>query len=110
MTYVSKKMINKMEEQKEFAVKMLFVMLAFLVPSAFGANTGTEFQAVYTFVNEAATGYLGRSIAIVGGLIGLGLGAASGKALPAAMGVILAMFGALGPTIIDAVFGSGAII
>lgn len=73
------------------------------------STTGGEFQVAYDFFNNAATGYLGRGIAIVGGIIGLGLGAARGSALPAIIGVILAIFGALGPGIVDAIFNSAVI-
>ena len=74
-----------------------------------GGTGGTEFQAFYNFIYAAGTGYLGRSIAIVGGLIGLGIGAGTGKALPAVIGVFLAIFGVLGPTIINAMFTSAVI-
>lgn len=85
-------------------------LLILLLPlAALGSTTGAEFQIAYQFFYDAATGYLGRGIAIVGGLIGLGYGAAKGSPLPAVLGVILAVFGALGPTIIDAVFGSAVV-
>ncbi len=45
----------------------------------------------------------------MGVVIGLGIGAARGSALPAIIGVILAVFGALGPTIIDSIFGSAVV-
>ena len=81
-----------------------------MLPSvALAATTGPEFQTAYQFFFDAATGYLGRGIAIVGGVIGLGIGAARGSALPAIIGVILAVFGALGPAIIDSIFGSAVI-
>lgn len=90
--------------------QVLSALGMFLVAGALSAaTTGTEFSTLYTFVSEAATGYLGRSIAIVGGLIGLGMGAATGKALPAAIGVILAIFGAMGPTIIDGIFHTATV-
>jgi conjugal transfer pilus assembly protein TraA len=83
---------------------------AMLLPTAvFASTTGAEFQAVYDFVFNAATGYLGRSIAIAGGLIGLGFGAASGKPVIAVVGIVLAIFGALGPAIINGIFGSALI-
>ncbi|ELC3209992.1 conjugal transfer protein TraB, partial [Vibrio parahaemolyticus] len=44
-----------------------------------------------------------------GGLIGLGIGAGTGKALPAVIGVFLAIFGVLGPTIVNALFTSATI-
>lgn len=90
--------------------RIFIAMTAVLFSSLTMATTGGEFQTAYDFINDAATGYLGRSIAIAGGLIGLGMGAASGKALPAVMGVVLAMFGAMGPAIIDSIFASGALI
>ena len=71
-----------------------------------GGTSGTEFQAFYNFIYGAATGYLGRSIALVGGLIGLGIGAGMGKALPAIMGVFLGVFAVIGPTIVNALFTS----
>lgn len=86
------------------------LLLALLLPvAAFAATTGTEFKAFYDFVYGAATGYLGRGIAITGGLIMLGVAAGTGKATIAILGVVLAIFGALGPTIIDAIFASAII-
>ena len=75
---------------------------------AWGASavTGTEFQGFYEFINEAATGYLGRGIAITGGLIALGIAAATGRYVVAVGGIVLAVFGALGPQIVDAIFGA----
>lgn len=74
-----------------------------------GGTGGAEFETFYNFIMGAATGYLGRSIAIVGGLIGLGIGAGSGKAMPAMIGMFLAVFGVLGPSIVDAMFTSATI-
>lgn len=86
------------------------LLLSLLLPAAaFAATTGTEFKAFYDFVYGAATGYLGRGIAITGGLIMLGVAAGTGKATIAILGVVLAIFGALGPTIIDAIFASAII-
>ena len=67
-----------------FAVVLTFAVfptIALASTLGAGGTTGTEFQAFYNFVYGAATGYLGRSIAIVGGLIGLGMGAGTGRAL-----------------------------
>ena len=86
-----------------------FLMLVALPSAALAATTGPEFQTAYQFFFDSATGFLGRGIAIVGGIIGLGIGAARGSALPAIIGVILAVFGALGPTIIDSIFGSAVV-
>lgn len=93
-----------------FVLGLVVIVASLIIPSiASAATTGSEFESIYKFVYGAATGYLGRSIAIVGGLIGLGFGAAAGRALPAITGVMLAIFGSLGPSIINTVFG-GAII
>jgi len=86
-----------------------FLLLVVVPGVALAATTGAEFQTAYQFFFDAATGYLGRGIAIVGGIIGLGIGAARGSALPAIIGVILAVFGALGPTIVDSIFGSAIV-
>jgi TrbC/VIRB2 family. len=87
----------------------LAVFAAALPMGAHAANTGTSFQTAYQFIYDAATGYLGRGIAITGGVIGLGIGAASGKALPAVIGIVLGIFGALGPTIINTIFNTAIV-
>ncbi len=94
------------------AITGAFVLPELALAAAFGTGGGTggaEFERFYNFILGAATGYLGRSIAIVGGLIGLGIGAGSGKAMPALIGMFLAVFGVLGPTIVDAMFTSATI-
>jgi len=104
-------------KSKMKAVSLLFLSL-FLVLSpeialattlGSGGTGGTEFQAFYDFIYGAATGYLGRAIAIVGGVAGLAWGATSGKASIAALGILLAVFGVLGPTIVDSLFTSAII-
>lgn len=89
---------------------MALVVTALLLPVlGSAATTGAVFQGFYQFVYDAATGYLGRGIAITGGLIALGIAAGTGKAVLAISGIVLAIFGALGPTIIDSVFQSAII-
>jgi len=85
---------------------MTALLLAPDVATAAGATSGTEFQAFYTFIEGAATGFLGRAIAITGGLIALGIAAATGRYVIAIGGVVLAIFGSLGPAIVDAIFGA----
>lgn len=106
---------QKKQNWSYLAAASMFVF-AFLpeiaTAAAIGVNGGTggaEFQGFYDFIYDAATGYLGRSIAIVGGIIGLAAGAGSGKALPAIIGVFLAIFGVIGPTIVNAMFTSATI-
>ena len=92
-------------------VAFLALLLTFLlIPiTAWAGATGTEFEDLYDFFYEAATGYLGRAIALVGGLMGLGVGAATGKPIPALMGVVLAIFGTMGPTLINNLFASATV-
>jgi len=88
----------------------VMVLLALLMPMVvMSSTTGVEFKGVYDFIYGAATGYLGRAIAIVGGLVCLGIAAGGGKVVIAAVGMVLAIFGALGPTIINAIFKSAVI-
>ena len=90
--------------------QFLFFLCFLIIPAtAVAATTGTDFQDLYDFFYEAATGYLGRAIAIIGGLMGLGVGAATGKPIPALMGIVLAIFGTLGPTLINNLFSSATI-
>lgn len=92
-----------------WTVAGLGLMVLLFMPGlaqAAGATTGTEFQDFYNFINNAATGFLGRAIAITGGLIALGVAAATGRYVMAIGGVVLAVFGSLGPAIVDAIFGA----
>ncbi len=89
---------------------MAIVITALLLPVLGStATTGAVFQGFYQFVYDAATGYLGRGIAITGGLIALGIAAGTGKAVLAVTGILLAIFGALSPSIIDSIFQSAII-
>lgn len=93
-----------------YALAALATVLVVLLPRiTFAAETGVQFEDAYNFIFDAATGYLGRAIAIAGGLIGLGFGAATGRPIVAVVGIVLAFFGALGPAIINAIF-NGALI
>lgn len=95
---------------KQLAMLAVAIAVVAMPELALAATKGEAFKVAYTFAYDAATGYLGRAIAIVGLIIGLGVGAAMGKALPAIVGLVLAMFGALGPSIINSIFGAGALI
>ena len=87
---------------------ILFSVL--LLPTlALASTTGGEFIAFYDFIFDAATGYLGRGLAITGGVFGLAYGIGKGSPLPAVLGIVLAIFGMLGPAIINALFSSATI-
>ena len=102
-------MINTTTNRNLLIASLVLIIAVISPTTVFAAVTGVEFQAVYDFIFDAATGYLGRSIAIAGGLIGLGFGAASGKPVIAIVGIVLAIFGALGPAIINTIFGSALV-
>jgi hypothetical protein len=42
------------------------VALSLLAGGALAGTTGTEFQALYTWVNDVVTGYFGRAVAVAG--------------------------------------------
>ena len=90
--------------------RQMLLFAALCLPAlAFAATTGTEFKSFYDFIYGAATGYLGRGLALTGGVIMLGVAAGTGKATVAILGIVLAIFGAIGPTIINAIFASAVI-
>lgn len=91
------------------SMRRLFAIGLLLPGIALAATTGTEFQAFYDFIYNAATGYLGRGLAITGGVFGLAYGIGKGSPLPAVLGIVLAIFGMLGPTIVNALFNSATI-
>lgn len=105
------------DEVKSFLksnAKTFLVMGIVLAPSiAMSSTTGSlgdkAFSSVYEFMHEAATGSLGKAIAIGGGVGGLVLGAMSGKVLPALSGGVLAICAVLIPKVIDSVFASAII-
>lgn len=101
------------QSAKNFAMQraLLVAVVAGLMVSgaADAATTGGDFKSLYDFIYGAATGYLGRSIAVFAGVAGLAVGAIQGKAMPAILGVILAVFGTLGPAIINTLFKSAII-
>jgi conjugal transfer pilus assembly protein TraA len=67
---------------------------------AFAGTTGTEFEALYNMVNGWATGYLGRTIAVGGLIIGGLVGWAKSSGMPALMGIGWAVIFGVGPAII----------
>ena len=102
----------KLAQLKRVSPKNLvhFFGITLLIPGiALAATSGGEFQAFYDFIYDAATGYLGRGLAITGGVFGLAYGIGKGSPLPAVLGIVLAIFGMLGPTIVNALFSSATI-
>ncbi len=63
-------------------------------------------QQAYTMFLDMATGYVGRSICIVGGMLGMLWAMGTGKLTMALLGVGGAVFGVFSPTLINALFGA----
>lgn len=101
--------IEALSSNRAKTVLFATVLMLAMIPVADAGTTGAAFQTFYNFIYQASTGYLGRGIALTGGVIGLGMGAATGKALPAAIGIVLAIFGALGPAIVNSIFASAVV-
>lgn len=85
------------------------VALAGIAEAAEKQEWSDIFKPLYQFVYAAATGYLGRAISIVAGIMGLFLGAAKGSPVIAGVGVVLALFGVFGPVLVNAIFTSAII-
>ena len=85
--------------------KSLLIGLATLAVSgmAFAGTDGTEFEQLYTMVEGWATGYLGRSIALIFLLIGLGIGVLRGSILGAVSCIAAAMCFMIAPSVVQAI-------
>jgi conjugal transfer pilus assembly protein TraA len=86
--------------------KLLFavwVLVGLFSVSAFAGTTGTEFQGIYQMIHDWATGYLGRTLAISAFIIGAGMGLARSSAIPALIGVVVALFMFYIPQVIDSI-------
>ena len=85
--------------------KSLLIGLGALLASgaAMAGTTGTEFQELYTMVQGWATGYLGRAIALVFLLIGLGIGVLRGSILGAVSCIAAAMCFLIAPSVVEAI-------
>ena len=92
-----------MQHQKILIGLSFLVLLLIAADMATAGTTATEFQSVYTKVKDWITGYLGKAIALMAFLIGLGVGVVKSSPLPAVAGVVFALFVAFGPTIIEGI-------
>lgn len=64
-----------------------------------------EFRGAFDFFREAMIGYGGKTIAVVGGAIGLALSGMTGRMSFAIIGIIIAIVAALAFPIMDAIYG-----
>ena len=94
-----------MKIENRYWIQALLIV-ALLIPALAMAGTdGTEFEGLWTLVFGWAEGFLGKSIALVAFIIGAGIGAARSNPIPAVAGIVIALFFAVGPGIIDGVVG-----
>ncbi len=98
-----------MANQRLFMMALVALIALTIAGLAVATSTDTWANTGYDFVLAAAKGKFARSICIVGGIVGLMLGAVNGKPILALTGVVLAAFGFIAPTMIDTIFG-GALI
>jgi len=90
---------------KAISKKKIILIAAMLVisSSAFAGTTGTEFLALYTWINGVVTGYLGRAIALASVAIGALMSVARSNPIPILAGIGFAIFLQYTPTIITGI-------
>ena len=92
-----------MQHQKILMGLSFIILLIVVADMASAGTTATEFQSVYTKVKDWITGYLGKAIALMAFLIGLGVWVVKSSPLPAVAGVVFALFVAFGPAVIEGI-------
>ncbi len=90
-----------MNRNQRYAV--VAVTLSLLAGGAFAGTTGTEFQALYTWVNDVVTGYFGRAVAVAAVGLGAILSIARVNPVPILSGAGFAIFLQYTPTIITGI-------
>lgn len=79
------------------------VVLCLLAGSALAGTTGTEFQALYNWVNDVVTGYFGRAVAVASVGLGAIISIARVNPIPILSGAGFAIFLQYTPTIITGI-------
>jgi len=82
---------------------VIVIALSLLAGSALAGTTGTEFQALYTWVNDVVTGYFGRAVAVAAVGLGAILSIARVNPVPILSGAGFAIFLQYTPTIITGI-------
>ena len=90
-----------MNRNQRYAV--VAVALFLLAGGALAGTTGTEFQALYTWVNDVVTGYFGRAVAVAAVGLGAILSIARVNPVPILSGAGFAIFLQYTPTIITGI-------
>ena len=81
----------------------LLLVLGLVSSAVFAANTGTEFSQLYDMVYKWATGYLGRAIALIFLLVGLGIGIIRGSIMGAVGCVAAAICLVVAPSVVEGI-------
>ncbi len=71
--------------------------------AAFAGTDGTEFQLLYETVSGWASGYLGRAIALIFLLVGLGVGVIRGSIVGALACIASAMALLVAPSVVEGI-------
>lgn len=108
---------NFVHDQRKALFKTLIILTCLFLPEIVFATTlgvgggvgGKEFEEVYKFIHTAGTGYLGRTIAISAGVLGIMRAAGTGQIMLGLGGVAVALFGVAGPLIVNSLFASAII-
>lgn len=98
------------QHKKAIIITSVLFALALLSLDVIAATTTDAWaNSGYDFIYAAATGKFTRAVCIAGGIIAIITAAGSGRYIVALGGVVLAMFGFLSPTLINAIFGTALI-
>ncbi len=92
--------------QMQFVQSRMLVVVSALLFAAAGAiagTGGTEFNTLLTIVTDWMTGALGRSLAFIAVLIGVGTGLVRGTILPAIVGIAIAVTLAVAPSVVNGI-------
>ena len=80
--------------------------LLLVAGSAYAGTTGTEFQSLYTWINNVVTGYFGRAVSVAAVGIGAIMSIARVNPIPILAGVGFAIFLQYTPTIITGILSA----
>lgn len=81
----------------------LLLTLTTVSSAALASQTGTEFSMLYDIVYNWSTGYLGRSIALIFLLVGLGVGVIRGSIMGAVGCVAAAICLVVAPEVVEGI-------
>lgn len=82
---------------------ILFLLVA---GTAFAGTGGTEFQNLYTWINDVVTGYFGRAVSVAAVGVGAIMSIARVNPIPILAGIGFAVFLQYTPTIITGILSA----